>query len=108
VLPDGTLLGDKAQAPLAAALELKPPYRAEAVRRDEELWAVAARKIELAHFTHDGQQVELTVVGGERTLTVDGEREWGTIPELEQPLASYAVQARRLDGDLWELRVSAL
>jgi len=108
VLPDGTLLGVPAQAVLANALELKPPYRAEAVRRDGDLWAVAARRIEVARFTHEGSEIELTVVDGERTLTVDGLRDWGSIPELEQPLRSYAVHARRLEGDLWETRVSTL
>ena len=108
VLPDGTLLGERLQAPLADALELEPPYRAEAVRRDGDLWAVAARRIDVARFPHDGEGIELTVVDGERTLTVDGARDWGSIPELEQPLRAYAVHARRLDGDLWELRVSRL
>ena len=40
VLPDGTLLGEQAQVPLAGALELEPPYRAEAVRRDGDLWEI--------------------------------------------------------------------
>jgi hypothetical protein len=108
VLPDGRLLGGQAQVPLAGALELEPPYRAEAVRRDGDLWAVAARRIEVARFQHEGDEIELSVVDGERTLTVDGLRDWGSIPEVEQQLASYAVHARRLDGDLWEIRVSTL
>jgi hypothetical protein len=78
------------------------------VRRSGELWAVAARRIEVGRFAHDGEEIELSVVDGERMLTVDGLRDWGSIPELEQPLASYAVHARRLDGDLWEIRVSTL
>jgi hypothetical protein len=94
--------------PLADALELEPPYRAEAVHRGDGLWAVAARRIEVARFVHDGDEIELTVVDGDRTLMVDGLRDWGSIPELEQPLASYAVHARRLDDDLWETRVSRL
>jgi hypothetical protein len=102
------LLGEQAQVPLADALELEPPYRAEAVRRDGDLWAVAAQRIEVARFAHDGDEIELTVVDGERTLTVDGLRDWGSIPELEQPLKSYVVHARRLDEDLWETRVSRL
>lgn len=108
VLPDGTLVGEQAQVPLADALALEPPYRAEAVRREGDLWAAAARRIDVARFAHDGDEIELSVVDGERTLTVDGLREWGSIPELERPLASYAVHARRLDGDLWEVRVSPL
>ena len=108
VLPDGTLLGEQAQSPLAAALSLEPPYRAEGVRRGGELWAVAARRIEVARFAHDGREIELSVVDGDRTVTVDGERDWGSIPELEQPLGLYTVHARRLEGELWEVRVSRL
>ena len=59
-------------------------------------------------FAHDGQEIELSVVDGDRTVTVDGERHWGSIPELEQPLGSYTVHARRLEGELWEVRVSRL
>ena len=110
VLPDGTLLGEEAQTPLADALELEPPYRAEAVRREGDLWAVAGRRIEVVELAQqiDGDTVDLTVVEGERTLTVDGLRSFGSVPELERPQRSYAVHAERLDGDLWEVRVSPL
>ena len=54
-LPDGTLVtesedaSDDALSPLAAALEtsVQPPYRAEAVKRGENQFAVAARRIEV-------------------------------------------------------------
>ncbi len=109
VLPDGTLLGEPAQTPLADALDLAPPYRAEAVRRDGDLWAVAARRIEVVELAEiAGDEIDLTVVAGERTLTVDGARTFGSVPQLEQPLDSYTVRAERLDGDLWEVRVSRL
>ena len=53
-----------------------PPYRAEAVRRDGELWAVAARKIEVvdASRASTGEEIELSSHDGERTLVVDGEQ----------------------------------
>jgi hypothetical protein len=110
VLPDGTLLGEEAQTPLADALELDPPYRAEAVRRHGALWAVAARGIDVLEIDReiDGDELELTVVGGERTLLVDGLRSWGSVPELERGRGDYAVHATRLDGRLWEVRASQL
>jgi hypothetical protein len=39
--------------------------------------------------------------GGERTLLVDGERAFGSVPALERP--EHVVRARRIDGDLWEV-----
>jgi hypothetical protein len=118
-LPDGTLLveGDGDAAPLADAVEerLAPPYRAWAMRRDGRFWGVAARRIEVLELPPDaaGEQIELSVATGETTLLVDGSREFGSVPELEQlarqrGLDSYVVRARRLDGPLWEVQVSAL
>jgi hypothetical protein len=119
VLPDRTVLvedeeGDASLAPLADAVEreLKPPYHARAVRQSEELWAVAARAIEVVRLQkQDGDTIELSVRDGERTLAVDGAREFGTIPELEALAAGrddYVVRAERLDGDWWEVKVDPL
>jgi hypothetical protein len=118
-LPDGTLVvetetGDAELAPLAdaAEVEVERPYRARAVRQNDSLWAVAARRIELASFSAPGEAVELTAHEGERTLSIDGRREFGSVPELERLGerlgASYAVRATRVDGDLWEVNVSPL
>jgi hypothetical protein len=119
VLPDRTVLvedeeGDASLAPLADAVEreLKPPYRARAVRQSEELWAVAARAIDVVRLQkQDGDTIELSVRDGERTLAVDGAREFGSIPELEALAGShadYVVRAERLDGDWWEVKVDPL
>ena len=118
-LPDRTLLvedGDDDVAPLAEAVEaqLEPPYRAEAVRRHETLWAVAARAIEVVELAEDpgGDEITLTVRDGERELLVDAARTFGSLPALERLAAgrhdSYAVRAARLEGDLWEVEVSPL
>jgi hypothetical protein len=118
-LPDGTLLveGEGDAEPLADALEaqLPPPYRARAVRRDERFWGVAARRIAVVELPPDvkGEELELAVNDGETTLVVDGSRQFGSVAELEhlaraRGLDSYVVRARRLDGRLWDVQVSAL
>jgi hypothetical protein len=95
-------------APLADALSLEPPFRAEAVRRAEGVWAVAARKIEVVRLPlQDGDELEQTRHGGELTFLVDGERRFGSIPALERD-RDYTVRARRLEGDLWEVEASLL
>ena len=121
VLPDRSVLvdeevGDASLAPLADAIEetIQPPYRAQGVRRTPTAWAVGAQTIEVVELRPDveGEALELSTVGGERTLTVDGSRAFGRIPQLErlaeERSADYVVHASRLDGSLWEVRVSPL
>jgi hypothetical protein len=106
--PDGTL------APLAEAVEssIEPPYRAEAVRREADVWAVAARRVQIAELESDGDRLQLTSNDGERTLTIDGEPAVASLPELarlgEREGDSYVVQAQRLDDRLWEVTVDPL
>jgi hypothetical protein len=91
VLPDGTLLveedvPDGSLLALAEAVEssVQPPYRAEGVRRSEGVWAVAAKRIEVRTFSdHEGDEVEL----------------------VED---DHVIIGRRLDGDLFEVEVTAL
>jgi hypothetical protein len=95
--------------PLAEAIDrdLTPPYRAEAVRREGTVWAVAARRIdvvELADVT--GTEIELTSHNGERTLLIDGERAFGSVPTLERP--EHSVRARRIVGETWEIEIHPL
>lgn len=90
-LPDGTLVveedvPDGALTPLAEAVEasINPPYYAEGVRRNELVWAVGARRIQVrAYPDQEGDELE---------LVEDGE----------------IVIGRRLDGDLFEVQVSPL
>jgi hypothetical protein len=90
-LPDGTLLveeevPDGALTPLADAIEvtIAPPYRAEAVRRDESVWAVGAKRIRVRELPeHEEDELE---------LIEDGQ----------------VVVGRRLDGDLFEVVVTEL
>ena len=120
-LADGTLLveedvPDGALAGLAEAIEqtIAAPYRAEAVRRDGEVWAVAARRIDVLELPREtpGDELVVTVRGGERELVVDGERSFGSVPELER-LANgrpdgCVLEAERLDDTLWQVKVSPL
>jgi hypothetical protein len=83
------------------------------VRRGDTLWAVAARRIELVQLAADGDALELAVHGGERTLTVDGERTFGSVPELEalgeeRYGRSFVARAERVDDNWWEVRVDPL
>ena len=90
-LPDGTLLveeelPDGALTPRADANEvtIAPPYRAEAVRRDDSLWAVGAKRIRVRELPgHEEDELE---------LVEDGQ----------------VVSGRRLDGDLFEVVVTQL
>jgi hypothetical protein len=111
-LPSGDLViedGPEHVEPLAAALEreLRPPYRADAVRRGDGLWAVAGRRIEVVELPGvSGEELEVTAHGEERTLLVDGEHGFGGMPQLERP--EHVVRARRLDGELWEVEAAPL
>ena len=109
-LPDGSLLveegSDSSLQPLADAIEqqLAPPYRARAARQDGDLWAVQARRIDVVKLRNppDGDSIELT----REALVVDGERAFGSVPELEG--RGDVVRAERLDGDLWEVQANPL
>jgi hypothetical protein len=118
-LPDGSLIVDEEQGEgdltlLAEAVEtqIDPPYRVRGVRKRNDVWAVAARRIEVATFTADGHEVDLSQHGGVKTLAIDGLPAFGSIPELEaiggRQGGSFVVRARRLDGDTWEVSADAL
>jgi hypothetical protein len=114
-LEDGSLVvedGEGDLTPLADAIEreLGRPYRAVAVRRGETQWAVAGHRLRVLELPEPGgDEVELVLRGGEKTLVVDGNRSFGTFPELEALAPGDAViRAARIDGTLWEVRVDPL
>jgi hypothetical protein len=118
-LPNGDLIVDEdapedSLGPLAEAIEqtIAAPYRAEAVRQSEDIWTVAARRVRVAELEADGDELELVEAGDGRSLTVDGAREFGSIPELErigrEEGDHYVIRARRLDGSLWEVEADPL
>jgi hypothetical protein len=119
-LADGTLVVDEdepdgALASLADAVEqtTPPPYRAEAVRKGPTTWAVAASRIAIASIPDlKGDEAVLTSTREGRVLRVDGRTTMGSARELERlgetEGTEYAVRAKRLDGDLWEVEANAL
>ena len=118
-LEDGTLLlesdDDVQLDPFADALDglLATPYRAVAVRKGDDTWAVAANSIETATIEDEveGDTVELAYQQGESTLLVDGAPAFGSLASFEdlaEGLDAYVVRASRLDGDLWEVKVTPL
>jgi hypothetical protein len=78
------------------------------------MWAVAAKRIEVVHIPFPGgDKLELSRHGDEEELRVDGEPGDESVPrELEQVGTgagdSFYVEAERIDGDLWEVKVTAL
>jgi hypothetical protein len=119
-LPDGTLLveegPDDSLEPLAAAVEqsVGAPYRARAARQGDSLWAIQARRIEVIEIPDapEGDAIDLTHTDDGSTLSIDDARVFGSLPRLEERGAregrDYTVHAERLEGDLWEVRASAL
>ncbi len=119
-LGDGSLVVDEdepddALGPLADAVEqtLRPPYRAEAVRRDGGGWTVGGSRIRLVEQSGvHGDEVELTSVGGVQNLIVDGRRTLVSTPGFtaagEAEGRDYVVRARRIDGDLWDVEATPL
>jgi hypothetical protein len=120
-IPDGDLIvaeetGDADLSPLADAVEqrMSPPYRAVAQRQHGDLWAVAAKRIDVARVPlPDGDRLEFSRHGDRGELRVDGEPTNALVPPELERLAETAgesayVEAERIDGDLWEVRVTAL
>jgi hypothetical protein len=118
-LPDGELFvaekGSANASLLADAVEkhIHPPYKALASRQDDDLWAVAAMRMEVARFDFDGGD-SLTLGRDEVTaFTVDGNPSDTAAPkELEAigeaVAANFYVEADRIAGDVWEVSVTAL
>jgi hypothetical protein len=119
-IPNGDVIvgdetGDADLSPLADAVErhLSPPYRAVAARQKGDLWAVGAKRIDVVQVAFPaGDRLELSR-NGDDELRVDGQASDAAVPaELEQVGEavgdSFYVEAERIDGDLWEVRATAL
>ena len=120
-LPNGDVIvseeaGDADLSLLADAVEqrMRPPYQAVAQRQHGDLWAVAANQIQVAQIPFlEGDKLALSQHGDYGELRVDGEPSDSLVPPELERLAetageSFYVEAERIDGDLWQVRVTAM
>lgn len=118
-LEDGTLVvtedvPDGSLAPVADQIEemVSPPYRAAAARNEGDMWTAVAESVQVVSLSGvEGEELELSVVGGERTLTVDGEGRDRAIPALDaltEGQGDVAIRAERVDGELFAVDVFPL
>jgi len=120
-LADGTLVVDEdvpegSLSSLADALEgqISPPYHGYAFWQQDDVWAVAAKRVQIVEVPEDvpGDEIELTVNNGTLSTVLDGEESRVEIPSLEtfasQQFGSFVLRASRLDDLLWEVTVIPL
>jgi hypothetical protein len=118
-IDDGSLVvdaeeGDAPLEPLADAVEaeLSRPYRAKGIRHEGEWWTVGARRTTLCELPGiDGDTIELAVYQGERTVSgVPTDTDLSRLAALASArgLDDYAIEAERLDGDVWEAQINPL
>lgn len=119
VLGDGTVVLEEGDprldpAPLAAVLHLDPPFRADAVRRGDRVWALGARRIETLELADDpgGREIELVWDGFERSVVIDGSPTLAGVPALDRLAAAryraYVASAVRVSGATWEVSIVPL
>jgi hypothetical protein len=107
-VPDGSLI------PLADQIEemVPPPYRAAAARNEGDTWSAVAESVQIAALAGiDVDEVELTLVGGERTLTLGDEVTARSLPALDalaEGRGDVVLRAERVDGDLFAVDVFPL
>jgi hypothetical protein len=94
---------------------IEPPYRAEAIRKEGDAWAVGALRVEVAELPADieGDELVLTVnEAGERELLVDGRPSLTGIEGLmwlaAERFESFVLRARRIQGAFWEIEIDPL
>jgi hypothetical protein len=119
VLADGSCVIEAGEgtidpAELVASAAIRPPFRAEAVRRSGSTWAVGTRAIVVAELapSRSGGEVEVVWDGAERTVRIDGEPSFSSVPELERLASarfdSWVARARRICDDVWEVEIEPL
>ncbi len=118
-LDDGTLIvtediPDGSLSPVADAIEemVPPPYRAATARNEGDMWTAVAESVQIVSLpgVHT-DEIELTNVGGERTLTLGTEVTTDALPPLDELADAHgdvAIHAERVDGDLFAVDVYPL
>lgn len=113
VVEEGPAEGIAALADAMSAT-LPPPYRAEAVRKEPGLWAVAATSIHAAVLPDDtpGNDIVLSRIGGEQLVRIDDFPAFLPLPAVAALAAGegqdFVVRATRLQGTVWEVAVEPL
>ena len=118
-LEDGTLLveddvPDGSLTPLADAIEavVPAPYRAAALRTDDDVWSAVAERVSVVGLPgFEGDTVDLTVVGGVRDVSADGEPTSQPVAPLDAlavELGDVSIHGERVDGDLFAVDVYPL
>jgi hypothetical protein len=118
-LEDGTLVvtddvADGALGPIADTIEemVGPPYRAAAARGEGDSWTAVAESVRIVEL--DGvssDEIELSVVDGERTLTLGDEQSDMALPPLDALAEEHdavAIHAERVDGNTYVVDVFPL
>jgi hypothetical protein len=111
-LADGRLLVDEdvpegSLIPFAQAVEaaLEPPYKAAVVLVEGRLWGIGATRATLIHLGDvDGDRCEISRVGGNVELTVDGTEAPPTpdaVAALEPFTGDVALAAEWLEDSAW-------
>ena len=76
------------------------------------MWSAVAEHVEIVELTRiDGDVVDLSVLDGERELTIDDERTIRPVPQLDalaKERGNVALHAERVDGDLFAVDVFPL
>ena len=82
---------------------LSPPYRAAAARGEGDVWTAVAEKVRIVEIPDvPADELELTVVDGERTLMIGDGQDPRGVPALDalaEAESSVAIHAERVDGD---------
>jgi hypothetical protein len=118
-LEDGTLIvtediADGSLTPVADQLEemVSPPYRAATARGEGDVWTAVAEKVRIVELPDiPADELELTLVDGERTLTIGEDQDDRALPaldELAEQHGSVAIHAERVDADLFAVDVFPL
>lgn len=116
VLPNRSLIvlqqdGEEPLDVFAEAVEtqIAPPYRARARREKGDRWSVYARATQILELPGvDTDELEVTVLAGESTATVDGDL--GPLYALadERGYHEFFARAEWLEDDVYEVRMEAL
>jgi len=122
VLADGTIVVDEdvpegSLVPLMHVIEeaFEAPYKAHGFREEGTLWNVGANQVDIVELpaTFVGESLDLSRVGGTRTLEVDGVASDADVAPLDElgdreEGDDFALHAERLDDTLWVVDLYAL